>query len=72
MIHDSTLGAVPGIGSNGHSTIYEAIRTAENAKIDTLFPVHMTIAYAKASVEAAQDRTAVKIIAPQKGTEYII
>lgn len=72
LIHDSTLGYMEGKGGYGHSTILEAIKIAELSAIPTLFPVHMSVKNAEYSVEKAAPSTNVKLIAPKKGTEYII
>lgn len=72
LIHDSTLGYREGKGNNGHSTILEAIRIAELSGVGTLFPVHMSVKNAEYSVEKAASSTSVKLIAPKKGTEYVI
>jgi ribonuclease Z len=72
LIHEATLGYREGKGSNGHSTILEAIRIAELSDIDTLFPMHMSVKTAEYSVEKAAPSTSVKLIAPKRGKEYLI
>ena len=72
LIHDGTLGAYKGQGGYGHSTIYEAIKTAEDAEIPMLFPMHMSCKNAAEACIEAQPSTNIKLIPPVKGTVYKI
>lgn len=77
LIHDSTLALQenlepPATRKNGHSTLAEAVQTAEEAGVPTLFPMHMALDVCRASAEAIQSRTQVQIIAARRGERYTL
>ena len=77
LIHDATLGSMqsethPAGAAFGHSTLWEAVKTAEDAQIPLLFPVHMGRAQAAEAAQIVQKTTTVKIQPPEKGAAYSI
>lgn len=76
LIHDCTMGLKtnlepPEIRKNGHSNLYEAIRSATEAGVPILFPVHMAKDYAAHAVTHVDQTGNIAIVLPKRGKTYI-
>lgn len=75
IVHEATLGLspknTPASQRCGHSNIFEALRTAEEAGIPTLYPVHMSVENAKRTCASVTSEK-VEIIRPVRGAEYTV
>lgn len=77
LIHDCTLGCSKlSEGSEaracGHSSIFEAIKLCEKAKVPVLFPMHLNDDECRKSIECAGRETKVKLMFPSRACDFIL
>ena len=75
VIHDAAMALYkeaepPAERKYGHSTLLEAVKTAEDAGIQILFPMHMTADVCHESVKKLQPDTKVTIVPVKRGSYY--